>query len=154
MRTCARAAMRTGARTAMRILTGVGAPLDRPAVTLPLENVVHGHATGAVRAFRGERHGSVRLIPAEDHRRDPDVHGGDVQIRAAGEIIEHTLPDRAFISDVAAASGERQKHQQGEGTSHALIIPTEGSFVAQRGHGVQPRGSSSRQITCDQRHYG
>jgi hypothetical protein len=144
--------MRTGTRAAMRILPGIGAPLDRPEVALPLQNVVHGHAAGAVGIFRGERHGGIRFIPAEDYGRDADVHGGDIQIRPAGKVIEDSLPDRAFISDIAAASGERQKHQQGEGTSHALIIPTKRSFVAQRGHGVQSRGTASRQITCDQCH--
>lgn len=108
---------------AMRILSGIGVPLIHPAVAFPLEKVPHGHGAGAARTFGRDRHGGIGFIPAEDHGGDADVHRSDVQTRAAGEVIEHALPDSAFIADIVAAAGERQKDQQGEETSHALIIP-------------------------------
>lgn len=56
------------------------ARFDNPAVSYALQLVRHLHAFPA--AFWPERHGGLRLIAAEVHRQDVDLHGAYTKVLA------------------------------------------------------------------------
>src|SRR6478752_3997804 len=87
--------------------------LHSPMVALALERVPHGHRLPRRGAPHRDGHNGVRLIRAERHGRYVDVHGGDVQVRAFGKIIDDCLPDGFLIVDAALARSARAHDEDG-----------------------------------------
>src|ERR1019366_9110970 len=114
------AAVRTGAHTAVRVLTDAAARLHHPAVSLLLQSVGDGHGLGRTGPFRREYHGSIHFVLPKDHGPDRHVHGSDVQTLAGREVIHDASFDGVFISDVAMAARQSNADQHGKEASHAL----------------------------------
>ena len=98
-------------------MTGILGSHHFPAAGFLLHLVMEGHALRWVRPFRGKDHRDIRLLPIELDRGNIQVHRRQIEA-AAGEMIQHALPDRIFTLVTAIASGKTCQEQQNGANSH------------------------------------